>query len=113
MVDAQPFADAAGGTNNHNYANVSLITEIAERCSVHAVWAGWGHASENPRLPELLAQTRSKVIWIGPPPHAMRVSYHRPTLSFFVSLPSVLGSRKVWEILKLIRTLVVPPGFGR
>jgi biotin carboxylase len=24
-----------------NYANVSLIVDIAERMGVHAVWAGW------------------------------------------------------------------------
>ena len=26
-----------------------------------AVWAGWGHASENPKLPEALARTKNKV----------------------------------------------------
>ena len=30
-----------GGTNNNNYANVELIVDVAERMSVHAVWAGW------------------------------------------------------------------------
>ena len=44
-----------GGTNNNNYANVELIVDVAERMNVHAVWAGWGHASENPKLPESLA----------------------------------------------------------
>lgn len=37
---------------------------------VHAVWAGWGHASENPKLPESLA--KSKIVFIGPPGSAMR-----------------------------------------
>ncbi|KAK9765298.1 acetyl-coenzyme-A carboxylase, variant 3 [Basidiobolus ranarum] len=59
-----------GGTNNNNYANVDLIVDIAERAGVHAVWAGWGHASENPRLPELLS--KNKIIFIGPPGSAMR-----------------------------------------
>jgi biotin carboxylase len=27
--------------NSQNYANVSLIVDIAERMGVHAVWAGW------------------------------------------------------------------------
>ena len=39
---------------------------------VHAVWAGWGHASENPRLPESLAESPKKIIFIGPPASAMR-----------------------------------------
>jgi acetyl-CoA carboxylase/biotin carboxylase 1 len=39
---------------------------------VHAVWAGWGHASENPKLPESLAASPKKIIFIGPPGSAMR-----------------------------------------
>ena len=61
-----------GGTNNNNYANVELIVDVAERMDVHAVWAGWGHASENPRLPESLAASPKKIIFIGPPASAMR-----------------------------------------
>lgn len=61
-----------GGTNNNNYANVELIVDIAERMNVHAVWAGWGHASENPKLPESLAASPKKIIFIGPPGSAMR-----------------------------------------
>ena len=34
-----------------------------------AVWAGWGHASENPKLPELLH--KNGIAFIGPPEHAM------------------------------------------
>lgn len=40
--------------------------------NVHAVWAGWGHASENPKLPESLAASHKKIIFIGPPGSAMR-----------------------------------------
>lgn len=40
------------------------------------MWAGWGHASENPALPEALARESAEVghqvQWIGPPPSAMR-----------------------------------------
>ena len=61
-----------GGSNNNNYANIRLIVDIAERTGVQAVWPGWGHASENDRLPELLAATKNKIVWIGPPPEAMR-----------------------------------------
>lgn len=69
---ADEFIRVPGGSNNHNYANIMLIAEIAERCGADAVWAGWGHASENPKLPELLSKTKNKVVWIGPPPEAMR-----------------------------------------
>lgn len=58
-----------GGTNNYNYANCELILDIAKRIPVQAVWAGWGHASENPKLPELLHQ--HGIQFIGPPEHAM------------------------------------------
>lgn len=67
---ADRYIEVPGGTNNNNYANVDLIVDIAERAGVHAVWAGWGHASENPRLPETLAA--NKIVFIGPPGSAMR-----------------------------------------
>lgn len=38
---ADHYVEVPGGTNNHNYANVDLIVDIAERMNVHAVWAGW------------------------------------------------------------------------
>ncbi|KAJ6164119.1 Acetyl-CoA carboxylase [Penicillium chermesinum] len=69
---ADQYVEVPGGTNNNNYANVELIVDVAERMDVHAVWAGWGHASENPRLPEYLAASPKKIIFIGPPASAMR-----------------------------------------
>ncbi|TQB75086.1 acetyl-coenzyme-A carboxylase [Monascus purpureus] len=69
---ADKYVEVPGGTNNNNYANVELIVDIAERMDVHAVWAGWGHASENPRLPEALAASPKKILFIGPPASAMR-----------------------------------------
>ncbi|CAI8585918.1 unnamed protein product [Vicia faba] len=51
---ADQFVEVPGGTNNNNYANVQLILEIAEITHVDAVWPGWGHASENPELPDAL-----------------------------------------------------------
>ncbi|GMF61675.1 unnamed protein product [[Candida] boidinii] len=69
---ADQYVEVPGGTNNNNYANVELIVELAERTKVDAVWAGWGHASENPLLPEMLAASPRKIIFIGPPGSAMR-----------------------------------------
>ena len=69
---ADRYIEVPGGSNNNNYANVDLIVDVAERAQVHAVWAGWGHASENPRLPESLAASKHKIVFIGPPGSAMR-----------------------------------------
>ncbi|CAG4967379.1 unnamed protein product [Colias eurytheme] len=66
---ADHYVPVPGGSNNNNYANVELIVDIATRTQVQAVWAGWGHASENPKLPELLH--RAGVVFIGPPEKAM------------------------------------------
>eukprot|EP00794_Sanderia_malayensis_P012741 gene12741-14046_t len=61
---ADHYVPVPGGPNNCNYANVELILDIAKRFPVQAVWAGWGHASENPRLPDLLQQ--DNIAFIGP-----------------------------------------------
>nr|BAA25799.1 acetyl-CoA carboxylase [Rattus norvegicus] len=61
---ADPVLPVPGGPNNNNYANVELIIDIAKRIPVQAVWAGWGHASENPKLPELLC--KHGIAFLGP-----------------------------------------------
>ncbi|KMQ93420.1 acetyl- carboxylase [Lasius niger] len=66
---ADQYVPVPGGTNNNNYANVELIVDIALRTQVQAVWAGWGHASENPKLPELLH--KNNICFIGPSERAM------------------------------------------
>ncbi|XP_033618279.1 acetyl-CoA carboxylase 2 isoform X1 [Fukomys damarensis] len=66
---ADQYVPVPGGPNNNNYANVELIVDIAKRIPVQAVWAGWGHASENPKLPELLCKHR--IAFLGPPGEAM------------------------------------------
>ena len=35
-------------------SQVDLIVEIAKQVKADAVWPGWGHASENPDLPNSL-----------------------------------------------------------
>ena len=69
---ADVIVDVPGGSNNHNYANVNLIVEIARAHGVHAVWAGWGHASENPVLPDSLAKLNPPIKFIGPSGPPMR-----------------------------------------
>ncbi|XP_041957093.1 acetyl-CoA carboxylase isoform X3 [Alosa sapidissima] len=66
---ADHYVPVPGGPNNNNYANVELIVDIAKRIPVQAVWAGWGHASENPKLPELLH--KAGIIFLGPSSKAM------------------------------------------
>lgn len=66
------IVDVPGGSNNHNYANVTLIVELARLHGVHAVWAGWGHASENPLLPDTLAKSNPPIKFIGPAGPPMR-----------------------------------------
>ncbi|XP_034186406.1 acetyl-CoA carboxylase isoform X2 [Osmia lignaria lignaria] len=66
---ADQYVPVPGGSNNNNYANVELIVDIAIRTQVQAVWAGWGHASENPKLPELLH--KNNISFIGPSERAM------------------------------------------
>ncbi|XP_041773392.1 acetyl-CoA carboxylase-like isoform X2 [Anopheles merus] len=66
---ADHYVPVPGGSNNNNYANVELIVDIALRTQVQAVWAGWGHASENPKLPELLH--KKNLVFLGPPERAM------------------------------------------
>ena len=56
---ADRVVEVPNGSNKNNYANVDLIVDVAEREGVDAVWPGWGHASENPLLPDGLASTAS------------------------------------------------------
>ncbi|TYI83372.1 hypothetical protein E1A91_D05G289300v1 [Gossypium mustelinum] len=67
---ADQFVEVPGGTNNNNYANVQLIVEMAEITHVDAVWPGWGHASENPELPDAL--NAKGIIFLGPPSVSMQ-----------------------------------------
>ncbi|KAA0173957.1 hypothetical protein FNF27_04518 [Cafeteria roenbergensis] len=67
---ADEVIEVPGGANNNNFANVRLICELAETCRADAVWAGWGHASENPALPDGLRDRG--IAFIGPPSGPMR-----------------------------------------
>ena len=67
---ADRVVEVPAGSNKNNYANVELIIDIAKREAVDAVWPGWGHASENPELPDGLAAIG--IQFIGPPGGPMR-----------------------------------------
>jgi acetyl-CoA carboxylase/biotin carboxylase 1 len=68
---ADSFVEVPGGKNSNNYANVEVITKIAIEQGVDGVWPGWGHASENPKLPEALNANGIK--FIGPTAPVMSV----------------------------------------
>ena len=55
----------------NNYANVDVIVKLAKEQGVDAVWPGWGHASENPKLPNTLDKLGIK--FIGPTGPVMSV----------------------------------------
>ena len=61
---ADEFITVEGGSNRNNYANVDLIVKVARRCEADAVWPGWGHASENPKLPAALQY--HDIAFLGP-----------------------------------------------
>jgi acetyl-CoA carboxylase / biotin carboxylase 1 len=68
---ADEYVEVPGGVNRNNYANVEVIARIAQEQKVDAVWPGWGHASENPKLPTTLAKLGIK--FIGPTAPVMSV----------------------------------------
>lgn len=68
---ADSFVQVPGGKNLNNYANVTVISQVAQEQGVDAVWPGWGHASENPKLPLQLAELGIK--FIGPTSPVMSV----------------------------------------
>ena len=71
---ADEVVDVPGGSNNNNYANINLICQLAERLQVDAVMPLWGHASENPNLPNSIKNLNRKVklyIW----PHITSYAY--------------------------------------
>jgi acetyl-CoA carboxylase/biotin carboxylase 1 len=60
---ADQLVDVPGGSNNNNYANINLICQIAEQLQVDAVMPMWGHASENPALPNSLLKLNRRVCY--------------------------------------------------
>eukprot|EP00434_Breviolum_minutum_P033087 symbB.v1.2.029273.t1/scaffold3008.1/size65483/2 len=68
---ADKYVEVPPGKNVNNYANVDLICKVAKAEKVDAVWPGWGHASENPRLPAKLKEMG--IAFIGPTSPVMSV----------------------------------------
>ena len=45
---------------HHAFASVVMCMQLAKKEGVDAVWPGWGHASENPALPQKLSDAGRK-----------------------------------------------------
>lgn len=85
---------------------------MAEITHVDAVWPGWGHASENPELPDAL--NAKGIIFLGPPSTSMGALGDKigssliaqaadvPTLPWSGSHVISLFSLKIYMILFLI-----------
>jgi hypothetical protein len=61
-----------GSSNNHNYANVTLIVELSRLHGIHAVWARLGHVPEKPSLPNAIAPSDPPIQFAGPAGPPMR-----------------------------------------
>eukprot|EP00241_Pyramimonas_parkeae_P000426 CAMPEP_0114243832 /NCGR_PEP_ID=MMETSP0058-20121206/11005_1 /TAXON_ID=36894 /ORGANISM="Pyramimonas parkeae, CCMP726" /LENGTH=2093 /DNA_ID=CAMNT_0001356709 /DNA_START=141 /DNA_END=6422 /DNA_ORIENTATION=+ len=66
---ADEFKVVPGGSNKNNFAKVDLIVETAKQVGADAVWPGWGHASENPALPNSLEA--AGIVFMGPSGRSM------------------------------------------
>jgi acetyl-CoA carboxylase/biotin carboxylase 1 len=106
---ADRYIEVPGGTNNNNYANIGLIVEVAECDGVHAVWAGWGHASENLRLPESLHGLKNPIVFIGPPGSAMRSLGDKISSTIVAQRADV--PRMAWSGSGIYDTAMPPQGF--
>ncbi|XP_029427170.1 acetyl-CoA carboxylase 2-like [Rhinatrema bivittatum] len=100
---ADHYVPVPGGPNNNNYANVELIVDIAKRRPVQAVWAGWGHASENPKLPELLR--KYGIAFLGPPAEAMWALGDKVASTIVaqtIQIPTLSWSGSAGDLVKVI-----------
>jgi propionyl-CoA carboxylase alpha chain len=72
-------ADAAvllpGSTLAETYLQPAALVEAARRAGADALHPGYGFLSESPALPE--ACLAAGIVWVGPPPEAMRVMGHK------------------------------------
>ncbi|KAF4723574.1 Acetyl-CoA carboxylase, partial [Perkinsus olseni] len=59
------------GPGANNYGNVQVIRRLAVENECDMIWPGWGHASENPELPEAFENTG--IEFIGPSAKCMKL----------------------------------------
>jgi propionyl-CoA carboxylase alpha chain len=97
-------ADAAmllpGASLRETYLDPEALVGAALTSGADALHPGYGFLSENPALPEACA--RAGVVWIGPPPEAMRVMGHKSRAKEVVAAAGV----------PVLPSAVVPAGVG-
>ena len=71
-----------------------------------AVWAGWGHASENPKLPEVLS--KNGIMFMGPNEHAMWLLGDKIASSIVAQTAGV--PTLPWSGSGLLTTMPTTPG---
>ncbi len=83
-----------GDTLARTYLDPAALVEAAARAGADALHPGYGFLSENPALPEACRATG--IVWVGPPPEAMRIMGHKARAKEVVAdagvpiLPSVV-----------------------
>ncbi len=104
---ASPYvgeADAAvllpGASLRETFLDPDALVGAALASGADALHPGYGFLSENPALPEACA--RAGVVWIGPPPEAMRVMGHKARAKEVVAAAGV----------PVLPSAVVPAGAG-
>jgi len=73
--EADVAVPLAGAALADTYLNPDALVRAALTAGADALHPGYGFLSENAALPEACA--RSGVVWVGPPPEAMRVMGHK------------------------------------
>jgi propionyl-CoA carboxylase alpha chain len=95
-------ADAAvllvGDSLAQTYLDPAALVAAAQRAGADALHPGYGFLSENPSLPE--ACRAGGIVWVGPPPEAMRIMGHKARAKEVVAGAGV----------PVLPSVVVPPG---
>ena len=87
----------AGASLAETYLSASALVGAAALAGADALHPGYGFLSENPALPETCAA--ADIVWVGPPPDAMRVMGHKARAKELVAeagvpvLPSAVVER--------------------
>ncbi len=83
IAEADVAVLLAGATVRETYLDPEALVRAAHRAGADALHPGYGFLSENPALPEACA--RAGIVWVGPPPDAMRVMGHKATAKAVVA----------------------------
>jgi acetyl/propionyl-CoA carboxylase alpha subunit len=75
VAEADAAVPLAGTTLGETYLDPAALVRAALAADADALHPGYGFLSENPALAEACAQ--AGVVWVGPPPEAMRVMGHK------------------------------------